>query len=171
MIMRIIGIDPGFAGGVACIDTVTQELVGVCDTPLLMTRGGKKREYHVVDMAGVIRGYALARETMVWLEQAQAMPKQGVTSTFHTGKGFGVWLGILGALELPYQTVRPADWMRSLFKGLHGEGKERSVLFSSRVFPGINLIPTGCRVPKDGRADAACIAYYGWMRMQGGDMA
>ena len=51
--------------------------------------------------------------------------------------------------------------MRQLFKGEPGEGKARSIAFASRMFPDMELIPPRCRVPRDGRADAACLALYG----------
>lgn len=77
------------------------------------------------------------------------------------GRGFGIWLGILGALEIPYRTVRPSQWTKRIFSGLPGKGKERSVQFARRMFPALELVPPGCRKPRDGRADAACLAYYG----------
>ncbi|OQA73069.1 MAG: hypothetical protein BWY35_00915 [Firmicutes bacterium ADurb.Bin248] len=101
------------------------------------------------------------RAARVVIERAQPMPGQGVTSTFSTGMGYGIWIGLLGALEIPYSSVRPCEWTRRLLKGVPGEGKARSILLASQTFPGIELVPPGCRKPRDGRADAACLAYYG----------
>ena len=61
------------------------------------------------------------------LESQQAMPRQGVSSTFSTGQGFGMWRGILAALRLPYEIVTPATWTRGMLKGAPGEGKERAI--------------------------------------------
>ena len=157
--MIIIGIDPGMCGAIAAVDASTREIVRVEDCPVIPA--GKGSEYDIGSMADLIRSIAIGGRAMVILEQAQAMPKQGVTSTFHFGRGYGIWLGILGALGIPYRTVRPCEWTREVFKGLPGKGKERSILFASRAFPGIELVPEGCRKPRDGRADAACLAYYG----------
>jgi crossover junction endodeoxyribonuclease RuvC len=98
---------------------------------------------------------------VVTLEQAQAMPGQGVTSTFSTGRGFGVWEGILGALDVPYRVVRPVVWAKRVLAGTPGEGKERSIRFAMQMFPGCGLTPKGSRKPRDGRADALSLAYYG----------
>ena len=157
--MIIIGIDPGMSGAIAAVDEKTHEILRVEDTPTFLI--AKVREYDIVGMADLLRSISLGRPSRVVLEQAQAMPKQGVTSTFHFGRGYGIWLGILGTLQMPYRTVRPCEWTKTLFHGLPGKGKERSILFASRTFPGIELVPDGCRKPRDGRADAACLAYYG----------
>lgn len=157
--MIIIGIDPGMKGAVVAINGKTRELLRVSDCPTLKI--GKTADYDIPEMASLLRGFSLGGPTMAILEQAQSMPDQGVASMFATGRGYGIWLGILGALEIPYQTVRPCVWTRRLFKGLPGNGKERGILFASRTFPGIELVPKGCRKPRDGRSDAACLAYYG----------
>jgi crossover junction endodeoxyribonuclease RuvC len=89
------------------------------------------------------------------------MPGQGVTSTFSTGYGFGLWAGILGTLEIPFRTVRPSSWVRCVLDGAPGQGKGRSVAFASKMFPAAELVPPGRRKPMDGRADALCLAYWG----------
>ena len=155
--MISIGIDPGMSGAVVAIGGMGDVIL--CeDVPTFSVDKG--REYNIPAMADMIRGVALSRECLVTLERAQAMPKQGVASTFQFGRGYGIWLGILGAIGVPYQTVRPNEWTRIL-KGLPGKGKERSILFASQHFPDIELVPGGCRKPRDGRADAACLAWWG----------
>ena len=42
------------------------------------------------------------------------MPGQGTRSMLTIGFGYGLWLGILATLRLPYTTVRPAVWKRSM---------------------------------------------------------
>lgn len=155
--MIVVGIDPGLSGALVAIRE-DLALLRAEDTPTLAA--GNRREYDIPRMADLIRSVSLGEPTRAVLEAAQAMPKQGVSSTFSFGRGYGIWLGVLGALEIPYSTVRPGEWTKIL-KGLPGKGKERSVLFASRTFPALELIPEGCKRPKDGRADAACMAYYG----------
>lgn len=155
-----IGIDPGLSGGIAVIDANTREVIDVFDCPVI-SWGGNKRDYNAVAMADILRRHALKGAVFVTLERAQAMPGQGVTSTFHTGRGYGAWLGILGALEIPFQTIRPTEWTKKLLKGMPGKGKARAIQFAMERFPGVDLVPTGCRKPKDGRADALCLAWYG----------
>jgi crossover junction endodeoxyribonuclease RuvC len=112
-------------------------------------------------MADAIRHLSLFGDAVVILEQAQAMPHQGVSSTFATGRGFGIWEGVLSALDVPYRTVRPSVWTKKVLAGTPGEGKARSIQFALRMFPGAEITPKGCRVPRDGRADALCLAYFG----------
>jgi len=157
--MIIIGIDPGMDGAVVAIQGDTREIITVTDFPTLPA--GKGRDYDIPAMAEVLRTSIPANRATVILEQAQPMPTQGVASTFNFGRGFGIWLGILGALEIPYRTVSPNEWTKRIFSGLPGKGKERSVQFARRMFPTIELVPPGCRKPRYGRADAACLAYCG----------
>jgi crossover junction endodeoxyribonuclease RuvC len=155
----VIGIDPGLCGAVAAIDADTLEALGLEDTPLVISGG--KRLYDTDGMAALIRRMSLFGAASAVLEQAQAMPGQGVSSTFSTGRGFGIWEGILGALSVPYRTVRPSVWAGLVLSGAPGGGKARSVQFALRMFPGASLVPEGCRKPRDGRSDALCLAYYG----------
>jgi crossover junction endodeoxyribonuclease RuvC len=154
-----IGIDPGIKGAIAAIDAHTLEVIEVADTPVIAS--GNKRLYDISEMTAIIRRVSLPGTAVVTLECAQAMPGQGVTSTFSTGRGFGIWEGILGALDVPYRTARPIVWAKRVLAGVSGKGKERAIRFALRMFPGCELTPKGSRKPRDGRADALCLAYYG----------
>ena len=153
-----IGIDPGLSGAVAAIDE-KYNVLGLEDVPTI--KAGGKTLYDVEKMAALLRRFALLGAALVILEQAQAMPGQGVSSTFSIGHGFGIWCGILGALELPYRAVRPPVWTKKVLSGCPGQGKDRSIGFAMRMFPGVELVPPGCRKPRDGRADALCLAHWG----------
>jgi crossover junction endodeoxyribonuclease RuvC len=160
--MRIvIGIDPGIKGAVAAIRESDRSLIELVDCPTRRADG--KTLYDVPEMAHTIRRLSLLGEATVILEQAQSMPGQGVVSMFSAGRSFGLWEGILSALDVPFRTVRPNVWTKRLFTGMPGEskGKFRSIQFALRMFPGIMLTPQRGRTPKDGRADAACLAYWG----------
>ena len=157
--MRVsVGIDPGLKGAIAAINSQTLEVIGVSDTPVV------EGQYDASEMATGIRHLALFGTAVVTLEQSQAMPGQGVTSTFSTGRGFGIWEGVLGALDVPYRVVRPSVWTKKVLAGVSGEGKERSIRFALRMFPGCELTPPGSRKPRDGRADALSLAYYGTLQ-------
>ncbi len=149
-----IGIDPGLSGAVAVLadDGV---LVSVHDTPVLTLRTsrGTKQEYDLAGMAALLRPYT-GPGAQVLIEESQAMPGQGTRSMFTIGVGFGAWLGILAALQLPYTRVRPQVWKRAL--GL-GPDKEQCRLRAMQLFPGADL-----RRKKDhGRAEALLLAWYG----------
>lgn len=161
--MRVsIGIDPGISGGVVAIDAETLRVLEVADCPTVVV--GTKTEFDVPAMAALLRRLARPGSQVV-LEKAQAMAKhgtpQGAVSMFHYGAGYGIWLGLLGGLGIPYRTVLACQWTRRLLQGMTGDGKARSIRFAMQMFPGIELIPPRCRKPRDGRADAACLAYLG----------
>lgn len=153
--MRIIGIDPGLTGAVAVLaDDGT--LVALHDTPTLILRvaRGTRQEYDLPGMVALLQPYAGAG-THAILEESQAMPRQGVRSMFTIGLGFGVWLGLLTALHIPYTRVRPADWKRAL--GLLGKDKEVARLRAQQLFPSADL-----RLKQHhGRAEALLLAWYG----------
>ena len=157
--MMYVGIDPGLSGAVAALDSEGR-LLWVEDVPTM--KPGKKTAYDVAGMKDLL---LRSGEVTACIEQAQGMPGQGITSTFHIGEGFGIWRGILAALEIPLLTVRPSVWQRSMFKGVAtgDTTKEKSITLAMQLFPGIDLTPGRCRRPKDGRSDAALIARYGWM--------
>ena len=77
-----------------------------------------------------------------------------------TGYGFGIWIGLLAALQLPYSWVRPQVWKQAM--GL-GKAKEPSRLRAMQLFPRADL-----RRRKDhGRAEALLLAWYGWQVVSG----
>ena len=80
------------------------------------------------------------------------MPGQGTRSMFTVGLGYGLWLGILASLRIPYTPVRPAIWKRSM--GL-SKDKEGARLRAMQLYPGADL-----RRKRDhGRAEALLLAH------------
>lgn len=162
--MIYVGIDPGKSGAIAAIEG--HNVVLCEDVPTIPN--GKGQEYNISAMSDLLRSIALKGEIYVAIERAQAMRKgkdkpQGVASMFNFGRGYGIWLGILGALGLPYETVRACDWTKTILKGMPGKGKARSIQYVMERFPEAELIPEKCRKPRDGRADAICLAKYAQM--------
>jgi crossover junction endodeoxyribonuclease RuvC len=152
----LVGIDPGLSGAVAVLDD-DGRLVALHDTPTLTLRvaRGTRQAYDLPGLVALVQPYARDSVHAI-LEESQAMPGQGVRSMFTTGLGFGIWLGILAALQIPYTRIRPADWKRAL--GLLGKDKEHARLRAQQIFPRADL-----RRKKDhGRAEAVLLAWYGW---------
>jgi crossover junction endodeoxyribonuclease RuvC len=150
----ICAIDPGLSGALAILDT-DGTLVAMHDTPTLTLRlaRGTKQTYDIPGMCGILEPYAGAG-LHVLIEESQCMPGQGVRSMFTIGYGYGLWLGILAALALPYTPVRPAVWKKAC--GL-GKDKEHTRLRAQQLFPSADL-----RRKKDhGRAEALLLAWYG----------
>lgn len=97
------------------------------------------------------------------LEQVHAMPKQGVTSTFTFGEGFGYIKGMLEAFEIPYQEIPPQKWKKEF--GLTNN-KAKSIEVCKRLFPAVSLLPTErSRVNNDGMAEAVLMAEYARRKM------
>ena len=146
--MFYLGIDPGKSGAVAVVDA-DGNLLLVFDTPLI------GRDYDAGEMVDFLTEH---RESRAALEIQHAMPKQGVSSTFTTGYGYGLWYMALTALGIPFDLVRSQDWKRAL--GIPaGRDKADSVAAAQRLFPGGDF--TGPRGGvKDGRAEACLLAEY-----------
>jgi hypothetical protein len=148
-----IGIDPGLSGAVAVVDHAGVFVV-VHDTPVLTLRvaRGTRRDYDVPGMCALLGPYVGAGLHVI-IEESQAMPGQGVRSMFTCGYGYGLWLGILAALQVPYTPVRPAVWKKAFSLG---KDKEAARLRAMQLFPAADL-----RLRKHhGRAEALLLAHW-----------
>ena len=148
--MVYVGIDPGQTGAVAVI-TPKLEVLMLEDFP------GNE-----VSSANLIREIILYHDVSgVALEKVHSMPKQGVASTFKFGTNFGMWRGILAALELPFLLPTPQAWQKGVIA--KAQDKKPAVAAAARLFPAAELHgPRGGK--KDGRADSLLIAY--WCKRQ-----
>lgn len=183
--MIFIGIDPGVSGAVAALDDAGR-VISLQDTPTIQERVGKHTRTTYADgsmaalLEGIIRSgtswpksWALpccpdcgaidrdqiASQALVTIENVHAMPKQGVTSCFSFGAGYGVWRGIIAALGLPYNRVEPTVWKKAL--GLP-KAKGAAVSKALKLFPRAELGHSyrGRMIYSDGRAEALLIAHY-----------
>ena len=157
--MIIVGIDPGVTGALALFRDGT--LRSIEDMP--------------VD-AGRVNGHAvtilltLAEPDVVYLEWTQPMPKNGSIASYSLGLNTGIVIGVVQALNIPLERVRPAAW--KLAMGLRGKPKAASRGMATELFP--DFAAMFRRVKDDGRAEAALIARYGAYQnirttMTGGD--
>lgn len=152
--MSVMGIDPGYNGGVATINI--NRLVILTRMPHM----GDKSD-HQVDVESIRFLVEANKVKRIFIEKAQAMPKQGVTSMFKYGREYGRILGMIETTGIPYELVPPRTWQKEAYKGIITKGKSRSFIACHRLYPSVSLIPEGCRVPHDGIADALLIAHYG----------
>lgn len=168
--MIIAGIDPGLSGGVALLDTGGPAGCQVWDMPAhALTRGGKKkREIDPHRFAALIGDN---RVEHAFIEQAWAMPAkgphaqgkgQGASSAFATGKGYGVLIGALAALRVPYTIVSSMKWKRALAVPAAKDGARSR---ASQLLP--NAEHQWQLVKHDGRAEAALLALYGSREIAG----
>jgi crossover junction endodeoxyribonuclease RuvC len=149
--MNVIGIDPGLSGGIAMLDA-GGVLIAVGDLPVM-----RSDKLAWID-GGALRSWILHHKqtssvTCV-VERVSAMPKQGVSSSFQFGVGFGSILGALRVLDIPIHLVTPGTWKGAM--KLKGKDK-RAALDQARL-----LYPTAeLHLAKhDGRAEALLVALW-----------
>lgn len=156
--MIYIGIDPGLSGGIALIGSTGQLLLE--STPVI---AGK--DYDIQAMKKILMSKEwMNDQRFVTIENQISMPGQGLTSTLTTGKGFGIWLGLLAGLEVPFQVISAKQWQNKLFTGTSPklDTKARSEIIAKRLFPTADFRKSDrAKKAHDGLTDAACIAEYG----------
>ena len=148
--MTIIAIDPGLTGGFAVLSNTgeyisAQPLPIIRDASLAWIDGG--------DLRGMIIAAKDSTPTCCIIERVSAMPKQGVSSSFLFGVGFGSLLGACGVLGIRTHLVTPAVWKRGL--GLSRD-KNASLDKARMLFPDAPL----SRKKDDGVAEALLLAHW-----------
>ena len=135
----IIGLDPGANGAAVLLRS---------DGTVDIAQFSKMTQ---ADIADALREWAL-EPCHAYLEQVHAMPKQGVSSTFKFGMGFGFLVGCLTALKIPFEYVTPNTWQKYL--GCQSKGdKNVTKQKAQQLFPNEKVIHA--------TADALLIAEYG----------
>jgi len=164
-----LGIDPGQTGALARIEICDGvKTVRFFDPPLFQVKSGTKakpkikNEYNEIAMARALKDFAFfpsgVAEVVCVLEKVSAMPDQGVTSMFNFGMGFGLWRGMLSALEIPYSLVHPTTWKSVLMKDMPKE-KDAARQRAIQLYP--QAASELSRKKDIGRADALLLAHYG----------
>jgi hypothetical protein len=106
----ILSVDPGKLGGMA----LARDGKFVDCWPMPETEG---------DVMDVLKNVALQHYSesnrvdapcICYIEAVHAMPKQGVTSTFTFGRGYGFVLGVLMSHSFKIVTVTPQRWQKAL---------------------------------------------------------
>ena len=130
--MRVIGIDPGLSGAIAILEN--NKVLGIFDMPVMAEGKKNKRQLNSSQLANIIKENTKnVEETVVIVEQVNAMPGQGVTSMFNFGQSFGILKGICAAMQLPIYFVRPAKW-KKYFNLINAE-KDASRTRAIEIFP------------------------------------
>ena len=155
--MLICGVDNGLDGGLVILDgtkIVAREIM-----PTINVKDGK-REY---DSFNIIKIFQQFKPEHVFIERAQAMPGQGVTSMFSIGLGHGILRGILAGLALPHSLVHPRAWQSAMFRDLpKTDTKAMSAIVCGRLWPTEDWRASPrCKKAHDWLTDAALIAEFG----------
>lgn len=141
--MTYIGIDPGISGALGVISPSGTFAIPFDEDEYIITLESCARE------GGGVRAV---------VEHVSAMPKQGVASTFKFGQNFGWILGVLAAMAIPTELVRPQKWKREFSCT---SDKNTSIAVARRMFPSVSLLATPrCKKPHDGMAEALLMAEY-----------
>lgn len=157
---RLVGVDPGLAGGLAVVDCEAGRIVHVelCRTPTAFVARGRsrKREYDAAAMCELLMRWHSppGAPCEIVLELQGARPGQGVVSMFRAGVGYGLWLGLFAGIGLAHRVVAPGAWKRHY--GLVGCDKRASRLKAQELCPRLGPIA----VADEGCAEALLLALY-----------
>ena len=160
--MRIIGIDPGLSGGIAILEN--NKVKEMFDMPVMADGKKNKRQLNSALLVQLIKDNIKdIEDTVMVVEQVNAMPGQGVTSMFNFGQTFGAIKGICAALGLPIFFVRPAKWKKHF--ELINSSKDASRTKAIEMYP--NLSEQLSKKKDVNKSDAILIArYYSETRFQ-----
>jgi Holliday junction resolvasome RuvABC endonuclease subunit len=143
----IIGIDCGYrTGGVALVGDDWAE---VHDLPTY-SEGG----VDVLALMDIIK--SVEKVDHIYIERQQAMPRQGVVSTFKLGYGFGQISSTCALSKVPFSLVSPAKWKRALALP---KDKDSARRLAQQWFP--ELSERLKRKKDEHRAEALLIAKWG----------
>lgn len=158
---NILGVDPGLKGGYALVRTTE----GVLNPQLLMCDSLPVRG-KFIDVQALHDATEPMGVDLFVLEKVGPHGKDGVASMFTFGAIYGMLLGAAVAYGWPTVLVRPQEWKKLVLTGTK-RTKTDACVFASLMFPNINLRPGRCRVDHDGLAEAACLAEWGRLYLQG----
>tara|TARA_R100000655_G_scaffold75875_1_gene114826 strand:+ start:803 stop:1258 length:456 start_codon:yes stop_codon:yes gene_type:complete len=139
-----IGVDPGKSGSICAVSSDGHAWVVIKTDKPYEKIWNKLLWYGIHECEAVV-------------ESVNAMPGQGVASTFKFGESFGMLLGLMTATGIPFEKVRPAIWCKE-FGLKRGEGesntdwKNRHKQLAQELFPDIDVTHA--------TADALLIAEY-----------
>jgi crossover junction endodeoxyribonuclease RuvC len=150
-----LGIDPGLSGGLALLKA--GKIVSAWNMPTLTVVKNRKnrRNLDTEEVAKIMTCRPGECVTAI-IEQQQAYKGQGVSTTFTTGKNYGVLLGLLDGLDIPFKIVTPQAWKKALKLG---KDKQLSFDLANKLFPDAGHFWK--RKKDDGVAEAALLAHYG----------
>lgn len=162
-IKSYVGIDPGKTGAAALyIPSHRRRPFLFCDWP----KDNNPKVIWDCFQSWIDSGYVIE---LTILEKVASMHKQGVKSVFSFGVNYGMWQALITVLELPYRMMPPRQWQKGLITNTDGaDPKKRSKTFIRRLCPKRLDLFTGPRGAwKDGRADAAIMAYKAYLIEKG----
>ena len=179
----VVGVDPGLDGGIAVMELGHIGEVSRINVIRMPTKPGPagRRDVDGSEVGAFLSRHTLDKKVILAaVESVHAMPKQGITSAFNFGKGYGKLLGIIESFDLPLDEPTPQQWQNLVLAGMKtkvrkkktkGKGavksntdrrdKDISIRFVLNHFPEVNLKATEKSTTNhDGMAEAICLAEY-----------
>lgn len=158
--MRILAIDPGLSGALAVLES-DGTLAALFDLPVI-----EKDNLAWIDggeLGSLIMAHRGTNGYQAVVEHVGPMPKQGLSSTFKFGVGFGSVLSLLQFIGMPLYLVRPVVWKRAY--ALKGKDKDAPLNLARLQWPTAEL-----HLKKHhGRAEALLLAdWYRTHKQPGG---
>lgn len=153
--MRVIGIDPGFSGGISLFED--GKCVEVFPMPFYIADNEKK-----VINGKIIADYIKINSVdIVMIEFVHALPRDGSVSAFSFGKNTGIIIGACQATGVKIVEVAPQKWKKVVLGEKYDhKDKKGTINFCKDTFPTINLLATKrSKVDHDGMADSIGIGY------------
>ena len=151
---HIIGIDPGATGGFAVLSSggTLREVVA------LPTFGA---ETDTIGLAALLEAVDQPDRLYVGVEEPFANRAASSVSQLNQGIGFGQILGVLGALRIRHERIRPLDWKREMHMPMGKDltakqKKDASRHMAMQMWPAFH--ETFDLKKNDGLAEAALIA-------------
>lgn len=159
-----IGIDGGKKGAIVVLDN-EGNIVQKWIMPMIK---GKKPEYDIVGISCIFD--SLKKDNSldlmkVILEQPLILPINGRIGVASTHFCYGIFQGILTAMNISYEVVRAKDWQKVVLRGLNlKDTKQASIMWCKRKYPKVDFRATErSKKDSDGICDATCMAYYSFL--------
>jgi crossover junction endodeoxyribonuclease RuvC len=154
--MKIAAIDPGLSGAACVLERIGGAIVLVSVIDLPVAGEGARRRLGAFMFARWLNDHVPMH---AYVENARAMPRQGVSSMFRYGRVAGAIEGVVAACRIPLTMVEPATWKRHL--------KLNSSKEDCRA-RAIQLLPSAAnelqRVKDHHRAETILLGFYGLER-------
>lgn len=152
--MMLLGIDPGLDGALALLTPhPSAPLVQTINMPTLTITKAKRD----LDPHTLYRELLHRRLGHAFLERQYGIPGQNSASVFGQGKNYGIVIGILAALGIPFTIIAPNVWKKELQVPAAKDGARAR---ANQLLP--YAADQWLRKKDDGRAEAAMIALYGY---------
>ena len=166
--MKVLGIDPGLDGALAMFggaEGAAPKLLNIYQVPAVKSTGrGREIQWSVLNHDWDEKFFWTDH---VYLERVMSRHGEGVASAFKFGLVYGGVRGMIAAKLLPVSLVTPGVWKRHY--GIQAS-KSGAVLKAEQLFPEHAPQFRGPRGGlRDGLAEAALIARYGYYQLVNGE--